>query len=516
MANKPMFWRFMEAVAPDYALTLKEAASPGTADVDGTAGFGFRKLTDSKREIPDFNRERALKIVRYLAKSNPLAYRGLELTADFVWGDGFTPIARDEDVQKILDGNWDDPSNAWDLKGKSRAHELSLSGEWLFEMKVTPENGRVRIRVIPPECIGEMEVTDIARDEVKSVMVTEEKGEERWLQVIQKREDPNSPLGYAFSKLEPGAATKEGIPYAGECFLFRINRLIGELNGSSDLLPVADWIDALDSFLFNAIERSALLNAFIIDVEIQNTSQTYLEKRRAEIEAHPPRPGRVNIRTPQEKWTFMTPTFAASDHEVMAKMIRHIIVAGMGLAETWFGTGESTNRASAVEMGTPIFRRLKSRQFYIESALRLILEHQLFHSINAKRITTTAVNEQGQTVTRDFTFQVIPAEISPKDHRDDAVILGEVVAALESARVAGHITDEETERAVRRAAQPFGVQEERPDAEKKPNRNPFDLAASFLVEKYGISRSQAIEAIEVASKSPKEAADMVTDLTRRK
>ena len=93
----------------------------------GTEGgdYGWTLLTnDEYRDLDPLTQDRMQDIAFYLYDSNPLAHRIIEMTKDFVIGDGFTVKADDPEVQKVLEKHWNDPVNNWEFKQDQKAFDI--------------------------------------------------------------------------------------------------------------------------------------------------------------------------------------------------------------------------------------------------------------------------------------------------------------------------------------------------------------------------------------------------------
>src|SRR5581483_9155424 len=98
-----------------------------------------RRLTQSPRDLAPVTQERALEMVYWLWETNPLGKRIIELTKDFVVGEGVKPEAGGSDddeaskdlranIQQVLDDFWDDPVNAMAMRLHAIVTELGLWG----------------------------------------------------------------------------------------------------------------------------------------------------------------------------------------------------------------------------------------------------------------------------------------------------------------------------------------------------------------------------------------------------
>lgn len=343
----------------------------------------FRVVTQRPvRDLTQLKREKQLRLVWDEYLKNPLAFRAVEITKDFVIGDGITFKAREERVQMVLDEFWEDPVNAWDLKQFDRAKELGLYGEQIYPAHVDKESGRVRLSYIDP-----LQVTDVltdprnvevprkllighASDHGLTSFATEGEPErERVLNVINVDDDPNSPT---HGKL------------VGDAFFFTINKVSNAVRGNSDLLSSLDWLDTYDSFLWGIHEGASEKMKVVWDVLVKGASETKikeLQKKYGRVKS-----GSVRVHNESVETTAISANLQTADLAEHAKLIKNHIASGVGLPPTWLAEGGDSNRSTAAEMGVPTTKRLRSRQIFFKNMLKFIFDFVIDQAIIAKRL----------------------------------------------------------------------------------------------------------------------------------
>jgi hypothetical protein len=319
----------------------------------------WRPITKTTRDLTVTQQERQIDIAHFLYLSNPLAFRIIEITKDFVVGDGITFRAKDPRVQKVLREHWDDPDNNWDIKQHTKALELGLFGEQLYPVFVNNVNGHVKLGVIDPKNVDRIE-TDPENAEcavcarVKSGMYGRGR---RTYDLVRIDEDPKSPtFGYR----------------TGEAFYFAVNRVALASRGHSDLLPLADWLDSLDAFMMTRLEKAILLNSFFWDCTLTGADDQQVRKF-AEGNKRI-KPGMTRFHNDKVSWQAVMPDLKASDAAEEIRVFRNHVLGGAGLPEHWFSEGGSSNRATAAEQGVPTTKRLVARQRFFKHMIRQIFE----------------------------------------------------------------------------------------------------------------------------------------------
>jgi len=131
--------------------TLKERIAELELAVEDV---GWLRLGDES--LDQFSREGLRSITRlgrlfYL--SNPLIQRGVNIQKYYVWGQGVSIKASDEDINEVVQAFLDDPKNAAELTSHQarmmKEGELQTDGNLFFVFFTNKSTGRVRVRSIP-------------------------------------------------------------------------------------------------------------------------------------------------------------------------------------------------------------------------------------------------------------------------------------------------------------------------------------------------------------------------------
>lgn len=101
--------------------------------------------SNKANNLSDLTQQQTLDYAQYFYKSNPIAKRIIDLTAEYVIGDGIKYVAEDNAVQEILDAHWTDPTNNWTINQFSRVRDLGLTGELCIPVYVNESNGHVTL-----------------------------------------------------------------------------------------------------------------------------------------------------------------------------------------------------------------------------------------------------------------------------------------------------------------------------------------------------------------------------------
>lgn len=203
---------------------------------------------------------------RIMAIASPLIKRGLALRIGYVWGQGVTVTARDEDVNALITGFWEDESNQAAFTSSQAQEEnervLGTDGNFFLAAFTNPLTGRVQVRSTPFE-----EIVDVIRNP--------EDRDEPWFYLRQYATDTVRPfrdakgtmstrvrtqtvkvlhpaMGYR-PRVRPKAVTIDGsvvqVRWDAPMLHVPVNRLDGWKFGVGDAYASLPWARAYEGFL---------------------------------------------------------------------------------------------------------------------------------------------------------------------------------------------------------------------------------------------------------------------------
>lgn len=380
-------------------VSMKEAEGLGTGDDDEdsylyrplsgydrrTGGFNNGNIRrDAKvRELSSYILGRQSEIAYALWVRNPLARHIIRLFQIFTVGPYWE--TENETVKAVLTKHDNDPDNNWNgEKNQQRAMELSMFGEQCYPIGINPINGHMKLGYLDATNISSIKVSDFDNMLVEKIYyrTAGALGDERFFYPVRFDEDGS--YGQLIAKDAESRGSKPGMfyqgrdtkgKYVGEAFYFAINKVIASTRGTSDLLSVADWIDSYGEMLFTHLDRAHLINNFVYDVTIDGASESQIKLFLKDLPA--PTPGTVRAHNDRVHWQALTPQFGAADMKGVSDLIKGMILIGGGFPSHWFGDGQTTNRATAQEMGLPTLEMLKERRNYFAEMKRMIYQTQV-------------------------------------------------------------------------------------------------------------------------------------------
>lgn len=395
---------------------------------------GWRSLTGgSTRDLNQLTQKRMQEIAFYLFDTNPMAHRLVEIMRDFVVGDGWSVVAKDKSVQEVIDKFLSDPDNDFDCTLDENVQELCLFGENCFPVWVNSADGSVKLGYIDPAWI---------------IKVKKDPRNPRWNKsIIYQRPNAREPQELSLIRSDKAINSETNGYLVGQAFYFAINKPINATRGRSDLLSLADWLDGHDQFLFARLERAFLTNTFIWDIEAQGMNASELEEFVKGIAS--PKPGSIRAHNEKVKWNAVSPKLEAEDASNESRLFKNQILGGAGYPEHWFGEGSTTTRATALEMGLPTLKKLKSRQKKIKYFYCNIIQFVIHQAIIAGTLKDTV----------DQTFKIIVPPIISRDDRVLAQAMSSFVDALTKAYDIGWIKDFEARSAFKTIISQVGLEQ---------------------------------------------------------
>ena len=437
------------ATPPKPGATPARGASPARAAFSGTSIDPdedlWRSLSGRRGDVPRYTQERMQGLAYDLWLTNLMGRRLIEIVTDHVVGEGISWQSPDPEALAAVRGFWEDPVNHMDLRFERLVSELGIFGELLLPAAVSRFEGRVRLGYISPRLIEEV-VTDPDNCAlpIGVILKREDGGPGRRVRTVLA-EDPREYLG-------PAAARERERFGGGEAFLFQINKASDAARGTSDILAAIDWIDIYERFLFDAAERSRIQNSFVYDVTLKGAGPERIAEWLAQNGAAP-RPASVRVHNEKEAWQVISPDLRSGEAGTggLARLMRGLVLGGMGVPQHWFGQGEDANRASAESMDQPTLKRMRRRQRTVRHILQQMAEKQLAEARRAGRLSEEAARAGARAV--------LP-EISVKDTQKLSAALHEIGRALDLATRRGWIKDGAAGKLFAHLASQFGLEVE--------------------------------------------------------
>lgn len=372
----------------------------------------YRRMSSTERDLSPVTQDRAREVSHYLWRQNAFAKRLIEMVLDQVVGDEVSFEATSDDVQEVIDDFWTDPEMDLEQNFRGLLRDLSLDGELVLRI-YTGNAGKVQMGYIDSTRIKEVhkDSQNALLDKELLLKPSTPGGEDELAEIIHVSRSASG----------TGESRKVTRKYTGDTFFWAINRPTGGTRGTPDLLSTADWIDGHDQILFNALDRTALQNAFVWDVELMGADADRIGEW-LNLHGEAPRPGAVRVHNDAEKWNTVSPSLGAAETEVVARMVKNLVLGSTGVPEAWFAEGDSANRATLAEQGSPTYKMIRARQSMVRAMLTRLLTYVVDKAKDAGRITSS-----------ELEFQVNLPEPSSDDTTALATALPQLTKAISEA-----------------------------------------------------------------------------------
>ena len=163
-----------------------------------------------------------------------------------------------------------------------------------------------------------------------------------------------------------------------------------------------------------------------------------------------PRPSSVRVHNEKEEWRAVSPDMKSGDSgsQGVAKMMRGLVLGGMGIPSHWFAQGDDVNRATAESMDQPTLKKMTRRQRTVRHILQAMADKQLEEAHRAGRLSEEALRAGARPV--------LP-EISMRETEKMSQSLLRVSEALDTATQRGWTTDEAASKLFAHLAGQLGV-----------------------------------------------------------
>ena len=430
---------------------LAEAASPAldlmVDDVDADDIGLYRRLTGERgNNLPEHTQDKIRRVSRYLSRVNPVANRLLTLMSDFILGEGVEISGASQAVQDIVTQHWTDRYNAWDRESPARMRRFFKTGEYLMPLFVNTVNGDVRVGTIPSD-----RIRTVHTDPENWESVTE----------VELRPPSGQTEGVRYTIVNDFSAD-ELADVERPALWWSFGNDDGE-RGISLLYPIADYLDALDQFMFSEVERWLLLKAFIWDVTIKGATQDQIDDRVAKGYYATPSPSQVMVHNESEEWQAKSPALDTYDAANGIRLIRNHVLGAVGIPEHWYAEGGDVNRATATEMAEAPRKRLTALQEVWRNMMLDLLHVAVEYKVLYKQLPAELPTEDedgnphdNSIPVRDHVSVSMP-DLSPDDQEVMAGVLSSLVASLMQAEDQGYVSGETAQRTVLMTLQQMGV-----------------------------------------------------------
>lgn len=361
----------------------------------------WRRIVQNSRE--EFTREgirRITELARIFYMKNPLIRRGVSVQKLYVWGQGWSVQAKDDEIQAVVSDFLDDPKNKAELTSQMALGQKEVEQQTdantffvFFHSKVT---GKVRVRTVPFE-------------EIMDIVCSPDDAKEPWLYERSWSTDPSidrvteqKQAYYPDWQYNPTQKpeTVNGLPVMWDSPIFHIKT--GAFSnwkfGVSEVYSPLDWARAYKEYLEDFASITRAHRRFAWDMKVPGGKAsiaaakarlgTTVGSSASGSSGHdtnpPPLTGSTFIGSGD---TSMAPLRTAGATASLDEGRRFSLMAfaGMGLPETFFGDVSVGTLATATSLDRPTELMVLDRQTMWKDAFGQIFQYVLKRDIEAPR-----------------------------------------------------------------------------------------------------------------------------------
>jgi len=323
------------------------------AETENYLTVGASNWSSTERDRYTYDREDILEQVLEAWRVNPLARRLVELTTQYVIGNGVVYSCKHEATSKFLNRFWHHPLNRMPMRINELCDELTRTGN-LFLLITTDQAGMSYIRAVPASDIDSI---DHQPNDIEQPVRFNRKPDALNL-------DP--PPYKAYNPADDDDISPVMLHYA-------INRPVGAQWGESDLAPQLRWLSRYANWLEDRARLNRYRTSFLYVVKAKFTSEAERLARQQRLNASPPSPGSILVTDESEEWSVINPELDSADANQDGLALKKMISAGAGIPLHFLAEPESATRTTAEAAGGPTFRRFEQRQEFFMWLLKDLL-----------------------------------------------------------------------------------------------------------------------------------------------
>lgn len=460
--------RATEATPAQVAATGASGGAYGGDPIDpGEAGW--RKLGQTRREVPHWTQERARTYSVAAYRSNPMARAIIDTYVSFCVGDsGVSYTVTNPEVQVVVDEFWQDPRNKLAAIQPLLLRDQLIMGETLLELMVGKSSGAVRF--CPWDTTAVQDVLNYAGNPLWPDKVVIDLSGDKWEFDVAHVDDLT------------GLRTGEAMWWTP------FKTLVTDKRSMPFLMPVLDWLDSYDTVISNLIDRTALMRHMVYDVTVtggQPEVDAYIQQRGG---THIPRSGTMEVHNEGVKIEPMHSQTGAYEDSAAAKSVLTLVAGGAGLAKTWLAEPEDANRATSLTMAEPVRRRVQGVQKSWLDDQCEFTRYSVDQAVRAKRIPAKVKSTNPRTgetieIPAAQTVTVTGPEVAAADAQITAQVLLNLSTGLEKLVQTGAMTQEAAAVAARKGWEdymgiPYSSDLGKPDANVDDIATAVDDAAT--------------------------------------
>ena len=397
---------------------VKQATAAITVRVDDSPGY--QALNQGPQDRPWADRQQDLEDTLEAWRKNFQIRRLVALTRSYVVGAGITLTSQIPEVDTFIRDFWTHPQNRMDQRLGPWCDELTRTGELFPVLFTNRQTGMSYVRAVPATQIRNIatDPDDIERELSYTQQTTH--ADHTWIGIAH-------PKALTRSRGGPGGHL------APLMLHIAVNRPVGAIRGSGDLLPVLPWARRYSEWLADRVRLNRQrTRQGLMDLTI--TDDTMVEAKRQQLRTANPVEAGIYVHGPGEEVKYHNLEIKADEVADDGLALRLAVATGANVALHYMGEGEGTNYATAKEMGEPTARFYTERQNALVAGIADLLAW-------AYRRSSAAINLPGTGTPDDLQIIATTPEVARADNQALAQAARNMASALETLSKHGWIDD---------------------------------------------------------------------------
>ncbi|MFW6068931.1 MAG: hypothetical protein ACOC9E_05055 [Chloroflexota bacterium] len=360
--------------------------------VDDSPGWGM--LSDRPHERTHAEIQELYEDTIEAWRKNPMAKRAIDITTDYVIGDGISISSSFKPLQRYIEAFWNHRKNEMSNRLEGMCNELTIAGDLFPVLFTNPFDGLSYIRFVTKDRISEI-VT--ARNDWETELSYIEIP-----RIYEQTGEPLDPIEWVGAE-NPSASDSPHV-----MLHYSVNKPIGTLMGEGDLVTMIPWLLRYSRMLEDRVRLHSAVRSFLWFVRVPSH---LVESKESEY-AVAPEAGSVVVHDDAEEWDVKTPNLQGSDAAHDLESTRRMIYSGSSFPPHWFAE-KGSNRAEAVAMQRPAERHLLRRQRYFV----YMLQDMLYQGYQRARVVSPRVPSLPSEVYRQLFAPSVP-DVSRDDNKE--------------------------------------------------------------------------------------------------
>ncbi len=397
-------------------------------------------LANGDRGLTAMERMRALRFARRNDKRNGVYGELLRKFEQHTVGDGVEFTFEDETVKAHVEAVLGDRRNRFHERLGERWRETLNEGEYFLRIETDQRlalgdtvipTGIIRFGRIEVDQVRDVRVSASDPDCLMEIEVEHAQGVRRWYPLAAPGVNP-----------VPGIEVIDGNPVETGALVAVLPMQVGTSRGRGTplLARILEKVELVDDVVDANARKAEYLNRFWLHTEYLPSGDAEKDEQLEDdliawgTQADP---GEMLVTSTRNevKPKMLAPDLKVMDQKALFDLVLEYVLGSTGVPRMWFASGGETNRATAVEQGSPIHRSLVSLQATLKQHIEALVRYVIWLGKLSGRIARETSDE----------FMVQMAAISTRDTQREIGVLQQLQSLLTSAVASGLLHPEEAQ-----------------------------------------------------------------------